>query len=185
MSEPRAEQELTFSDAARMDPDEAGGELVDGTWVPVTRNTWRHGKVVFNVALQLGQYARDNPGWSIAVGDPGTKLSHDPDTLRGPDIGVIRAEREPTGHGAAGWLDGAPELAIEVAGDRQSVTELTEKALEYLAAGGRMVWVIDAAAGRVMIFTPPNHVQVLRHDDTLDGGDVLPGFSCPVADLLR
>ena len=93
--------------------------------------------------------------------DPGAKLQRDPDTLRGPDVGVVRAEREPTGRGAEGWLDGAPDLAVEVAGDSQTVSELTQKALEYLRAGARLVWVIDADARRVLELTPPDHVRLL------------------------
>ncbi|MGK4003408.1 hypothetical protein WMF31_12335 [Sorangium sp. So ce1036] len=76
---------MTFEAAARLDPDEAPGELDAGRWVPVTRRTWRHGKIAGNAYLLLRLYARAHPGWSVAVGDPGTKLGHDPDTLRGPE----------------------------------------------------------------------------------------------------
>jgi hypothetical protein len=44
MSNPALQQErMTFHDAARLDPDEHSGELDEGRWVPVTKNTWRHG----------------------------------------------------------------------------------------------------------------------------------------------
>ena len=97
---------------------------------------------------------------------------------------MVRAERVPTGKGVDGWLDGAPDVVVEVAGDSQTISEMTKKALEYLAAGAKMVWVVDAEPQRVVLFTPPNHVKILGSDDTLDGGDVLPGFSCKVADMF-
>ncbi|MBI3185548.1 MAG: Uma2 family endonuclease [Myxococcales bacterium] len=176
---------MTFDEAARLDPDRQPGEIDRGRWVPVTKSTWRHGEIAGNVYAALREYARKNPGWSLSVGDPGTKLAHDPDVLRGPDVGMVRTERKPAGKGARGWLEGAPDLAVEVLGDEQSAAELTRRALEYLTAGARMVWVLDPEAMRLMLFTPPDHVRVLGQDDTLDGGDLLPGFACRVGELFE
>ena len=176
---------MTFEDAARLDPDSEPGDLVRGEWVPVTKNTWRHGEIAINVGVLLKHYARTNAGWSVAVGDPGTKLGRDPDVLRGPDVAIVRAARRPTGRGAEGWLVGAPDVAIEVIGDGQSLSELTKKALEYLGAGAKMVWVLDPDPQRVMLFTPPDRVRILGPGDALEGGDVLPGFRCEVAELFE
>lgn len=178
-------EQMTFEAAARLNPDESPGELDAGRWVPVTKNTWRHGEIAGNVYLLLRIYAREHPGWSVAVGDPGTKLGHAPDVLRGPDVAIVRADRRPTGRGTEGWLEGAPEVAVEVIGDSQSASELTAKALEYLAAGAKMVWVLDPEPGRVMVYTPPNQIRVLRSEDVLDGADVLPGFSCRVSEMFE
>jgi Uma2 family endonuclease len=175
---------MTFEDAARLDPDTDAGELDGGTWVPVTRSTWLHGKIVANITVLLGLYLRQQPGLSLSTGDPGTRLSRSPDVLRGPDIGVTRIEREPTGQGSDGWLEGSPELAVEVIGDSQSASELAHKALEYLRAGALIVWVVDPGPRRVIVYTPPNAVAVLGADDVLDGGTLMPGFACKVAELF-
>lgn len=176
---------MTFENAAQLDPDQTPGELDAGRWVPVTKSTWRHGEIAGNVYFFLRLYARKHAGWSVSVGDPGTKLGHAPDILRGPDVAIVRAGRRPQGRGAEGWLEGAPDVAVEVIGDSQSASELAAKALEYLTAGAKMVWVLDPEPQRVMVYTPPNQIRVLRRDDTLDGGDVLPGFSCKVAELFE
>lgn len=176
---------MTFEEAAGLDPDAAGGELDAGSWVPVTRNTLRHGEILINVAALLKAYTRSNRGLRVSGGDPGTKLGRDPDVLRGPDIAVVRAERWPEGTGAAGWLEGAPDLAVEVAGDAQPASELARKALEYLAAGGRMVWVVDPGPRRVIVYWPPNQIRVIGPDDEIDGGNVLPGFRCRVAEFFE
>ena len=97
---------------------------------------------------------------------------------------MIRAERRLTGSGAAGWLDGAPEVVVEVAGDRQAASALAAKALEYVAAGAGIVWVIDPEPRRVMEFTPPDRVRILGPSDALEGGAILPGFRCEVAALF-
>jgi Uma2 family endonuclease len=180
----RSVRPMTFEEAARLDPNEQPGEIVDGEWVPVTKSPWRHGEITSTINFLLRLYAREHAGWSVSVADPGVKLARNPDRLRGPDVAMVRAERVPTGKGVDGWLDGAPDVVVEVAGDSQTISEMTKKALEYLAAGAKMVWVVDAEPQRVVLFTPPNHVKILGSDDTLDGGDVLPGFSCKVADMF-
>ncbi len=176
---------MTFAEAATLDSDEHPGELDQGKWVPVTKGTWRHGTVVVNIAVLLKQYAKREGGWSVSAADPGTKLGSAPDVLRGPDVGIVRAERAPVGSGVDGWLEGAPDVAVEVIGDAQSHSELARKALEYLAAGAKMVWVVDAEKQRVVLYTPPDHVRVLGSADILDGGNALPGFSCPIAELFE
>jgi Uma2 family endonuclease len=175
---------MTFEEAAKLDPDEQPGELVDGVWVPMTNSTWRHGEILLSVGLLLKLYAREHPGWSVSGGDPGIKLRRNPDRLRGPDVGIVRADRKPMGKGVEGWLEGAPDVVVEILGDSQSMSELIKKALEYLAAGAKMVWVIDPDPERLMLLTPPDHVRILGLEDTLEGGDALPGFSCKVAELF-
>jgi Uma2 family endonuclease len=180
----RATTRMTFEEAARLDPDEQPGEIVDGEWLPLLPSTWRHGEIVTTIAFLLKLYAREHPGWSVSTADPGVKLGTAPDRLRGPDVGMVRAERVPTGRGAGGWLEGAPDVAVEVVGDAQTISEMTQKALEYLAAGARMVWIVDAEPRRVVLFTRPDRVRILGGDDVLEGGEVLPGFACKVGELF-
>lgn len=176
---------MSLEEASTLDAEEMSGELVNGKWVPVTRGTWRHGRITGNVVFALKLYAKKNTGWSVATADPGTKLRKDPAVLRGPDVGVIRAEREPTGRGTDGWLEGAPDVAVEVLGDDQTTSELLKKALEYLSAGSKMVWLVDPDARQVVVVTPPDRIRVLGPGETLEGADVLPGFAHPVADLFE
>lgn len=122
--------------------------------MPGTRSTWRHGVIAGNAYALLRKYARDVGGWSVSVGDPGTKLGGDPDVLRGPDVAIVRMDRVPRGHGAQGWLQGAPDVAVEVVGDGQSATEHAKKALEHLGAGAKMVWVLDGESERVVSTAP-------------------------------
>lgn len=53
----------------------------------------------------------------------------------------------------------------------------------YLDAGVRLIWIVDPKR-RVITVYPPNGLgRTLRQDDALDGGNALPGFTLPVADL--
>jgi len=176
---------MTFEDAAKLNPDEQPGEIVDGEWIAVTRSTWRLGEVTSAINFLLRRYAREHKGWSVSVADPGVKLANDPTRLRGPDVGMVRAERVPKGKGVDGWLEGAPDVAVEVVGDSQSISELIKKALEYITAGAQMVWLVDTDPQRVVLVTPPDHIKILGKSDVLDGADVLPGFQCTVSEMFE
>jgi Uma2 family endonuclease len=178
-------QPLTLPEAAEIDPDAYPGEVVDGEWTPVSRNTWNHGVVVGNVYAVLRGHVKAQGGWSVSVGDPGVRLAQDPALLRGPDVAVLREERRPVGSGADGWVDGAPELCVEVVGSSQLALELVRKAQEYLRAGCRLAWVVDPQARLVLVLDPEQRLRILGPEDELTGGDVLPGFSCPVAELFE
>jgi Uma2 family endonuclease len=56
---------------------------------------------------------------------------------------------------------------------------------EYLSAGVRQVWVISPEKQAVTIYKTPTEVVVLEAKDDLTGGDAVPGFRCPVAELFR
>jgi Uma2 family endonuclease len=172
---------MTFEEAARLDPKEQGGEIVAGRWVPVTRSTWNHGRIVSRVCFILETYLETHPGWTVSAGDPGTKLVEDPPTLRGPDVGLARIERRPRGRGAAGWLEGSPDVVFEVHGDSQGASALAQKALEYLRSGAQMVVVLDPDARSAMVYSPPDHIRVIGPEGEIEGGDVLVEFRVPVA----
>jgi len=176
---------MTFEEAALLDPDEQGGEIVDGAWIPMTKGTWRHGEIASAINFLLRLYARQHAGWSVSVADPGVKLARNPDRLRGPDVAIVRSDRVPTGKGVEGWLEGAPDVAVEVIGDGQSISEMMKKALEYISGGAKMVWLVDVAPRRIVLVTPPDHVRILNPDDTLEGGDVLPGFSVRIREIFE
>lgn len=76
-----------------------------------------------------------------------------------------------------------PDLAVEAQPEGQSEGFMLDRALLYLANGTRMVWIIYPARQIVEVLTASER-QLLTVDDTLTGGDVLPGFSVPIRDLF-
>jgi Uma2 family endonuclease len=185
MVNPAPDARWTFERAAELDQDENPGDLDRGRFIPVTKSTIRHGRIMFNIAALLRQYTKAHPEWVGASGDPGCKLEHDPDTLRGPDVALVRRERAPAGRGAEGWLDGAPELAVEILRDSQTAPELIKKAGEFLAAGTRMVWLVDADNERVTVITQQGPHTIVGRDGSVSGGELFPGLSCPVAEFFE
>src|SRR5206468_1626606 len=82
-------------------------------------------------------------------------------------------------------LDRAPDLAVEVLSKGNTRAEMDRKLREYFAAGVRLVWLIDPKTRTARVHTSPEEMTRLGEGDTLDGGDVLPGFALPLRDLLR
>ena len=80
--------------------------------------------------------------------------------------------------------DGAPDLAVEILSRHPVDFEIHRKVTEYLNAGGKAVWVIGIDARTLTVHTTEAPLVTLTDADTVNGGDYLPGFACPVADLL-
>lgn len=102
--------------------------------------------------------------------------------VRKPDVSFVSYSR--LTHIPRGHIQVAPDLAVEVVSPNDLFSEVQVKVEEYLAAGVRMVWVVDPDTRTVVEYLLSGEVQRLRESDTLSGGTVLPGFCCTVTDLF-
>lgn len=165
-------------------PENRWCELVEGELKPMSPPCCRHAEMVALLAQILGPYVRRHKLGTVLAGDPGFIVARDPDTVLGPDVGFISAERlaaEPLGDG---FREGAPDLAIEVISPSQAPREVHEKALAWLDAGAALVWVVNPAARTVTVYRSRTDAATLSAADELDGAPLLPGFRCPVAHLF-
>jgi Uma2 family endonuclease len=89
------------------------------------------------------------------------------------------AYRVETHYDAGFW--GAPDLAVEITSPSNRAPDVQEKVTDYLDAGVRLVWVVDPHTRTVTTHAPDATARILRQTDTLNGGDVLPGFRLPLA----
>lgn len=78
----------------------------------------------------------------------------------------------------------APDLAIEVLSPSNTRGEMARKLRENFSAGVRLVWIFDPPSRTVAVYTTPDQFTTLGENDVLDGGDVLPGFTLPLAELF-
>jgi len=108
-----------------------------------------------------------------------------PGTVRIPDVAYLSWARTPDGRiPEVAMSDFAPDLAVEVLSPSNTNAEMARKRAEYFAAGVRLVWEIDPRTRTVAVFTAREQSTTLDASMTLDGGDVLPGFALPLADLF-
>jgi Uma2 family endonuclease len=83
-----------------------------------------------------------------------------------------------------GYWPGAPDLAVEVVSPNDLYTEVNDKVAEWLAAGSGMVIVVNPRRQQVFVHLSPTEVNVLGVEDTLDGGEVVPGWQLSIGELF-
>ena len=174
---------FSLSDYAALDESENEylTELVDGVVVREPRPGRPHGRLQARLAYHLESWAGGH-GAEVTV-ESGYVLSEEPATVRGPDVAVVldpgAAVEQPPG-----WLRGAPDVAVEVLSPSDTATAIHIKTSDYLAAGARLVWIVDPVLRTVTIHRPDGSARVLGEDDTLGGEDVLEGFTVRVTELF-
>ncbi len=104
--------------------------------------------------------------------------------MREPDIAFISARNLPLNVKLSGYFEGAPDLVVEIASLGDSSREVYDKARMWISFGVPLVWVIDPETRTVEVHRSNQPLLILTEDDTLDGGDLLPGFSWPVRDAF-
>lgn len=78
----------------------------------------------------------------------------------------------------------SPDLAVEVLSKSNSKAEMARKLDEYFRGGTRLAWIVDPKKRTVRVHTAPTVSTLFGENDTLDGGDVLPGFSVVVREFF-
>lgn len=158
-------------------------ELVRGEVVSMSRPNWEHGEIAGNVHMLIKLFLRDHPVGRVTV-EGGVITERGPDTVRGPDVSFMSKDRMPLGERMNRFADQTPDLCVEVVSPSNTRAKLNDKIKEYFFTGCQVVWVIDPDERSVTVFREPMEGKVLKMGATLDGGEVLPSFSCKVAELF-
>ena len=158
-------------------------ELIRGELIEKMPTGRPHAIVMMMIGTVLNLFVGPRNYGEVAGGDPGYLLEIGPDTVRAPDVSWIAPGRVPPG--ASGYLNLAPDLAVEVKSPGNSNPEMRRKAEMWLHFGSRQVWVADPEHTTLTRYAPGVAPVVLHADDTIDGGDLLPGFTAPVWSLFR
>jgi Uma2 family endonuclease len=143
-----------------------------------------HGDVALTLGALLRTHVRRRRLGKV-VTESGFVLRRSPDTVYGPDVAFVRAHRLPPAGAAHRYFEGPPDLAVEVRSPNDRPGEIAEKVDRYLAAGTALVWVVDPRARTVTVHAPETTSRDLHATDVLDGGDVIPGFTVPLAELFE
>jgi Uma2 family endonuclease len=160
-------------------------ELLRGTLVSEPVPGRLHGRTVARISYLLSKFVGSKRLGVVYAGDTGFVLARQPDTVRGPDVAFLSNERERETEGARPYIPGAPDLAVEVVSPSDRTREVLGKVSDYLAAGSRIVWVVNPVREEVSVFRSPFAPRVLAGTDLLDGEDVLPGFSVTIAEIFE
>jgi Uma2 family endonuclease len=105
---------------------------------------------------------------------------------RRPDVAFVSYERWPKNRSIPpvnAW-DVVPDLCVEVVSPTDLIEENRTKVAEYFQAGTRLVWVVYPHLQLADVFESRDRMRVVRCDGSLEGGEAIPGFSLPLAELF-
>jgi Uma2 family endonuclease len=172
---------VTDEELLRLPRDGNKYEVVEGE-LRVSPAGWRHERLVARLISALEAHARrrglgDILGSNALYVLPGGNR-------RAPDVSFVAAGRLAREAAGAVFPALAPDLAVEIVSPADEPRLVLDKVGEYLQAGVRLVWVLDFEARQATVYRRLTTVRAIDETGTLDGEDVLPGFACPLAEIL-
>lgn len=185
MAQPMHHCPMSVDDLYSMPDDDQKHELQAGVLVTEPPPGFRHGRVAARVVELLGPHVRQHRLGAVISNDSGFILSRSPDTVRGPDVAFVSRERVEGVTDLLRAFPGAPDLAVEVLSPSNTAASIHAKVADYLAAGTRCVWVVDAETETVRAYRSLLGPRTFEGDDVLEVEDVLPGFRTTVAELFE
>lgn len=177
------ERPLTVDEYAALPDDGPRTELVRGGLVREPHPGYQHARIQARLMVLLERHVEQHAPDLVCAGPFGVITAESPGTVRGPDLAVLRRSRLEGLH-RAGFLRGAPELAVEIVSPSNTATEIQDKVSEYLGAGGGIVWVVYPRTRTVVVYDSPDAARLLRADATVDGGHVMPELAIPLSDIF-
>jgi Uma2 family endonuclease len=157
-------------------------ELVDGTLVEKAMG-FEESRLAIELAYVIKSYL-DQHDLGICVGADGM-MRIAPGLVRIPDVSFVTWDRLPGRESPRDAIpDLAPDLAVEVLSEGNTEAEMARKVREYFEAGVVLVWLIDPKKRTAQVFSTREKAVLVRAGQALDGGDVLPGFTLLLSDLL-
>lgn len=159
-------------------------ELVRGEIIAMAPTFGDHGVTTNTLSFYITQYVKPRKLGKVCAAETGFLLSRNPDTVRAPDCAFIQANRVTPEVTAAFWIPVIPDLVVEVVSSGDRPKAVAEKVSMWLDAGVRLVWVVYPARHEVVAHRLGQPEMTLTERDTLDGLDVIPGFTLPIADIF-
>jgi Uma2 family endonuclease len=153
-------------------------ELISGEVVELVSNQ-KSGRMTMKIGHLIMTYLDHNPIGYVTPLDAGYRVGADRYL---PDIGYVSKARQPIPSDES-YNPLAPDLAVEVVSPTDETGDILTKVNNYQLAG-TTVWVVYPKAREIQVFVPGQPARKLGIDDTLDGGNVLPGFTAKLQDIF-
>jgi Uma2 family endonuclease len=157
-------------------------ELIDGE-IYEKMPTEEHGVIQLTIGSIIRAFAKQHNLGRTAV-EARYRPAGDRRNDRLPDVSFRRVQPNEA-IVTRGAVEQMPDLAVEIKSPDDDPDELVKKAEFYLAHGSRLVWLVYPAARTVVVYRTGNSPVTLTDADTLEGYDVLPGFTLPVKDVFE
>jgi Uma2 family endonuclease len=180
-SGPISGQRMSLDEFLRLPHDGQKYELLGGQLI-MTPAGLEHEDIGMKLTRAVLRYLDSKPLGRLYGSSAGYRLPND--TVLSPDLSFVRTEQLPGGRSPIGFGEFAPDLAVEIVSPGDQALDIEDKVQLYLQHGTRRVWVINPRRRIATVYAPDGTARVLQSDQLLDGEDVLPGFTCPLSDIL-
>ncbi len=174
---------FTAEDLERL-PEGERLELIRGELCPMPNNSAEHGDKTMRLSAPVAAYVYEHDLGRCFAAETRFTIEENPDTTMGPDFAFI-SEQRLSSLPPKGYLKMAPDLVLETKSPGDTKAAFAFKIARWLSAGVRMVWALDPAARSLTVHRTGVNPRMLLADATLDGEDVLPGFTLPMARIFR
>jgi Uma2 family endonuclease len=159
-------------------------ELLDGTVVQMEPHDLNTSTLTASITFTIDRYVREfDLGKTLGPGC-GFRSWPGHETVRVTDLSFTRYDRLPAERNPHDYPRWAPDLTVEVLSPFERMATVIGRIAMFLQAGTRQVWLVNHASQIVTVFYPDAPLTNLGAADTLDGVDVLPGFSVPLAEIF-
>ena len=158
-------------------------ELVRGQLIVREPPGGWHGAIQATLSYHVSAHVRRHDLGMVFGQDTGFRIRRDPDTVRAPDLAFVAREKAALVP-RRGYPDLAPDLVAEILSPDDRAGEVLAKIGDWLEAGTRLVWVLDPERVESRVHRADGSIAIVALDGSLDGEDVLPGFACPLRDVL-
>lgn len=157
-------------------------ELLDGELIisPAHEN---HGGICIRIAALLFNFTEQHDLGRVYDSSTGFRLSDK--LLLSPDISFVsRARLKKLAVAPDKFLQGAPDLVVEVLSPGDRMTQVNRKLDHYFEHGTKLAWLVNWRKGQIHIYTADSIEALTQPNEILTGGKILPGFKCKVSQIL-
>lgn len=160
-------------------------ELIEGELVVAGGSGGEATILAATILGYLVVFSREHDLGYVTGADGHYVLSEEPRTALIPDVGFVKKERMPRPVPKQ-FIPVAPDLAVEVVSPNDKAKDIRHKIDLYLNYGTSLVWVVYPSSQRVDVYraSDKTHAEIIGLDGTLNGEDVLPGFSLSVKEVF-
>ncbi len=176
---------ITADELLEMDLEPGRYDLIDGDLYQMAPAGDGHGETTINITIPVGVHVRANDLGSVFAAETGFVIGEDPDIVVAPDLAFVRKGRLAPDRDKRRFARIVPDFAVEVVSPSDYPKLIQLKIDTYLIVNIPMLVVVSPERQMIRVYRHGFEPVELGVGDVLDGGDVLPGFRLPVADIFR
>jgi Uma2 family endonuclease len=161
-------------------------ELVSGELVMSPKNNFEHENLCVRLLVALADFNRTRRLGAVLGSNLGCWMHNR--NCRAPDVSFTSKQRlRQLGFKSSTrkFLPCAPDLAVEVVSSSNTRAEVDARLKDFFASGTQLAWIVHPDEQFVEVCHSPTDRVILGPGAVLEGGQLLPGFAFPIAELFR